>query len=298
VFNGITNVITDYTNDIAGGLMQALADNEHMYLYGIGRIAQYNGDGKQSSTAIEYFLTDALGSVRQLVNQKGQVTLAKSYEPFVETLSSAGDGESAFAYTGEAVEAMTGYVYLRAENMVPHHASGTTKSSDDGFRLDCSCGDVSGHIFANYAGTAAFIQANDVEPGVGLPTDLIIQAVTVFERPAQGDVARQHLGEVCVSVGQPVFYFQNALIYFVQIEDIEDGIHEASQQRSTRAQDAVGLMPHRANLVDEQVGNGVEDQIEAAIREDAQVAHVAFDGAQVCQPFTGGYFAVATKLAR
>lgn len=64
--------------------------------------------------------TDALGLVRQLVHQKGEVTLAKSYKPFGETLESAGDGENAFAYSGGAVEAMTGYVYLRARFMDPY----------------------------------------------------------------------------------------------------------------------------------------------------------------------------------
>lgn len=97
MFNSITNVITDYTNDIAAGLTQALADNDYTYLYGNERIMQ------TSATDEGYFLTDALGSVRQLVNQKEEVTLAKSYEPFGETLESAGEGESAFAYTGEAV---------------------------------------------------------------------------------------------------------------------------------------------------------------------------------------------------
>jgi len=113
VFNGVTNVITDYTNDIASGLTQVLADNDYTYLYGNGRIAQY------SAASMEYFLTDALGSVRQLVDRDGQVTLAKSYEPFGENLENAGESESAFAYTGEAVESMTGYMYLRARYMDP-----------------------------------------------------------------------------------------------------------------------------------------------------------------------------------
>ena len=102
-----------YTLDLAAGLTQVLGDNDHVYLYGLGRIAQ------QGATTTEYFLTDALGSVRQLVVGDGEVTLAKRYEPFGETLSSVGDGISTFAYTGEAMDALTGFVYLRARYMDP-----------------------------------------------------------------------------------------------------------------------------------------------------------------------------------
>lgn len=40
-----------------------------LYLYGNGRIAQ-------QGTEMEYFLTDALGSVRQLADESGNLTLA------------------------------------------------------------------------------------------------------------------------------------------------------------------------------------------------------------------------------
>jgi len=52
------------------GLTQVLADITYTYLYGNGRIAQY-------SATTEYFLGDALGSVRQLTDASGEVTLAK-----------------------------------------------------------------------------------------------------------------------------------------------------------------------------------------------------------------------------
>jgi uncharacterized protein RhaS with RHS repeats len=61
-----------------------LADGTNTYLYGNGRIAQYAG------TTPAYFLDDALGSVRQLTNAGGAVTLARSYEPYGSVMSSAG----------------------------------------------------------------------------------------------------------------------------------------------------------------------------------------------------------------
>ena len=52
--NGVT---TNYTLDLNTGLTQVLNDGTNAYVYGLGRIAQVN-------TTTEYFLGDALGSVR------------------------------------------------------------------------------------------------------------------------------------------------------------------------------------------------------------------------------------------
>ena len=78
-------------------------DSTNTYLYGnpstgsgqVGRIAQTNG----SDT--EYFLGDALGSVRQLTDAGGAVTLARNYDPFGSVTVSAGSAASQYGYTGE-----------------------------------------------------------------------------------------------------------------------------------------------------------------------------------------------------
>ena len=62
---GITT--TAYTLDLAAGLTQVLSDGTDTYLYGVGRIAQYGASGAQ------YFLGDALGSVRQLADANEEV---------------------------------------------------------------------------------------------------------------------------------------------------------------------------------------------------------------------------------
>ncbi len=121
----VNNVTTHYTLDLNSGLTQVLADGEHTYLYGAGRIAQHRAAG------VDYFLGDALGSVRQLADGNGEVALAKSYQPFGETLSSAGDGESAFAFTGEAVDS-TGLVYLRARYYAPTQGRFLTRDTWEG----------------------------------------------------------------------------------------------------------------------------------------------------------------------
>jgi len=90
--NGVT---TTFALDLNTGLTQVLSDGTNTYLYGNGRIGQFTG--MESA----YFLGDALGSVRQLVDGNGEVTLVKDYEPYGEIILSARSGNSAYGYTGE-----------------------------------------------------------------------------------------------------------------------------------------------------------------------------------------------------
>jgi RHS repeat-associated protein len=109
----LNGVPTTYTLDLNAALVQVLADGSgNTYLYGNGPIAQ------QSATATGYFLPDALGSVRQLADASGNVTLAKSYDPYGNVLRSAGTGSSIYGFTGEVTDA-TGLVYLRARFYSP-----------------------------------------------------------------------------------------------------------------------------------------------------------------------------------
>ena len=87
-------------------------DRTNTYTYGFNRIAQV------SETQTGYFLGDALGSVRQVVDPQAEVLLAQSYSPYGETLSSVGDYETAYSYTGEMTDG-TGLVNLRTRYYDP-----------------------------------------------------------------------------------------------------------------------------------------------------------------------------------
>jgi RHS repeat-associated protein len=102
--NGVT---TNYFLDQATRLTQVLSDGPSDYLYGLDRIAQVNG----SDT--EYFLTDGLGSVRQLVDSTGKVILVQSYQPYGKNVSSIGSGSTLYGFAGEMAD-QTGLTYLRA----------------------------------------------------------------------------------------------------------------------------------------------------------------------------------------
>jgi RHS repeat-associated protein len=105
-------VTTTYTLDLAAGLTQVLSDENNTYQYGVGRIAQADQVGK------EYFLGDALGSVRQLTDASGVVSLAKSYKPYGDELSSAGEADTTYGFVGEWTD-NTGLIYLRARYLDP-----------------------------------------------------------------------------------------------------------------------------------------------------------------------------------
>ncbi len=99
------SVTTSYTVDLNTGLTQVLADGTSTYLYGAGRIAQQSAAGK------EYFLGDALGSVRQLADTNGAVSLARSYQPYGKLLASDGGGVTSYGFTNEYTS--QGLIYLR-----------------------------------------------------------------------------------------------------------------------------------------------------------------------------------------
>jgi len=89
------------------GLTQALSDGTNTYIYGLGRIAQVN-------TGTEYFLGDALGSVRQLTNQGGAITYSRAYDPYGVVTSTSGTSETPYGYTNEYYGDSTQLTYLRS----------------------------------------------------------------------------------------------------------------------------------------------------------------------------------------
>ena len=62
---------------------------KYLYAFGTRPLAQ-------NTTVWEYLLPDALGSVRQIADANGNVTLAKSYEPYGTVLTSNGTASSIF----------------------------------------------------------------------------------------------------------------------------------------------------------------------------------------------------------
>jgi RHS repeat-associated protein len=78
----------------------------------MGRIAQ------QNESRTDYFLPDALGSVRQLTTQDGNVGLTQSFYPFGNPFNAMGPGASNYGYAGEWTDT-TGLQFLRARYYAP-----------------------------------------------------------------------------------------------------------------------------------------------------------------------------------
>ena len=99
----VAGVPTTYTQDLAAPLpvvLQAktgITTTKYVYSLGTRPLAQ-------NSAAWEYLLPDALGSVRQIADANGSVTLAKSYEPYGSVLNSNGSASSIFAHGEEQAD--------------------------------------------------------------------------------------------------------------------------------------------------------------------------------------------------
>jgi len=114
--------ITTYTLDLAAGLSQVLADGTNTYLYGLGRIAQ------QGPETTQYFLADALGSVRQLATSTGNLNLAQTYNPFGELNSTTGFDTTPYGFAGEWTDA-SGLQNLRARYYAPDQGRFLTRDT-------------------------------------------------------------------------------------------------------------------------------------------------------------------------
>ena len=103
----VNSVPTHYSLDLHGGLTQVLDDGPNSYLYGMARLGELQPGG------FVYHLGDALGSVRQLSDVIGEVTLAHSFQPFGSSLESIGTGSTSIGFAGEQHDGV-GLVFMRA----------------------------------------------------------------------------------------------------------------------------------------------------------------------------------------
>jgi RHS repeat-associated protein len=90
----------------------------------------------EEGTAWAWHLNDGLGSVRQLTDGDGDVTLAQGYTPFGVLLWREGSGASGYGYTGEQEDGAVGLLYLRARWYAPGVGRFTTRDTwpGDSFR--------------------------------------------------------------------------------------------------------------------------------------------------------------------
>jgi RHS repeat-associated protein len=113
---------TDYVQDVGLPLPQVLTARQggttSRYLRGLGLLAEQQGSGP---AAWSYYLPDALGSVRQVADPTGQVTLTRRYDPFGNLVYQSTNLPISprYGFAGEEQDPLTGQVFLRARGYAP-----------------------------------------------------------------------------------------------------------------------------------------------------------------------------------
>jgi len=77
-------------------------------------VVSYTYGNDLTSDNTHYFLTDALGSTRGLVDSDEELTDSYDYKPYGELLAHNGTSDNAFLFTGEQFDSETSNYYLRA----------------------------------------------------------------------------------------------------------------------------------------------------------------------------------------
>ena len=117
----IDGTTTDYVVDLAATLPVVISDTDAIYLYGLDIIAEQLAQSDRY-----YYLHDGLGSVRQLLDNTGQIAETYAYDPFGVPLS-GGTLPNAYRFTGEAWDAEVALLYLRARYYQPETGRFVTK---------------------------------------------------------------------------------------------------------------------------------------------------------------------------
>jgi RHS repeat-associated protein len=116
VTEGSVTKTTTYVLDVATPLTMVLSETTGTetvtYLHGLDLVAQSDG------TDTRYFAYDALGSVRQVLDDTGAPVLAQTFDPYGNGYEKSGTFQSGWGFTGEQVDG-TGFVYLRARYYSP-----------------------------------------------------------------------------------------------------------------------------------------------------------------------------------
>ncbi|MDZ4721389.1 MAG: LamG-like jellyroll fold domain-containing protein, partial [Roseiflexaceae bacterium] len=115
----VGGVTTRYTQDLASPLSQILNDGTSQYVYGLDRLYGVAGSTRT------WYASDALGSVRQTLNDVGVVQATANYDPWGQVQSGA---VGPFGFTGELQQGSS--VYLRARW---YNASSGSFGSRDSF---------------------------------------------------------------------------------------------------------------------------------------------------------------------
>ncbi len=110
VAQSVDGTVTTFAWDWASKTPEMLSENGNLYLVGYETLGQWDG------STWAYYLSDALGSIRQTTDNTGSVTDSREWTPFGVEI---GTGQAKLGYTGEWQDALLGLTYLRARWYAP-----------------------------------------------------------------------------------------------------------------------------------------------------------------------------------
>src|SRR5215216_5276001 len=131
---------------------------------------------------------------------------------------------------------------------------------------------------------AIFVEAGDQEPRFDLAPDLLLQGVAELERLAPLHLPPQLFFAPARSIGIRQAIPDPDLARIVselEVENVDNGVEKSGEKRAAPAQHAKRFLPDGPDLRHEQVGDGMEDEVEALIVEGGEIPHVALDGLEV-----------------
>src|SRR5215212_2037877 len=225
-------------------------------------------------------------------------TVAPSETRNFSILPATGEGRSAFTLSvstsarGSSISTSSPSAF-RQRAMVPSVTlspscgivTGLATGSSCLLRFDRPGGYEGGHEGGyRIVAVAIFVEAGDQEPRFDLAPDLLLQGVAELERLAPLHLPPQLFFAPARSIGIRQAIPDPDLARIVselEVENVDNGVEKSGEKRAAPAQHAKRFLPDGPDLRHEQVGDGMEDEVEALIVEGGEIPHVALDGLEV-----------------
>jgi len=130
-----TRYLVDTNRMYAEVVLETTADSEVSYVHGDDLVSMTRPDGQGG---VRYYHYDGQMSTRQLSDADGSIVDTYDYDAFGNLVESSGTTENAYRYTGEQVDANTGFYYLRARYYDPERGRFLTQDPFPGIASDPS----------------------------------------------------------------------------------------------------------------------------------------------------------------
>ncbi|WP_324725975.1 Ig-like domain-containing protein [Actomonas aquatica] len=133
---GYAQVFEERTSAVAGGGDPGFETTTKVYTYGNDLISQATLPPAASTFDLNYYVYDGGGTVRELTDESGSITVTYVYDAFGIIVTSVGLTENSYLYRGEQWDPDAGLYYLRARFMNPENGRFWNSDIFEGFSWD------------------------------------------------------------------------------------------------------------------------------------------------------------------